>query len=86
MGARVFKISRDEQGQRLTWVKVTGGCVRIKMPLTGGSGDGAWEEKVDQIRIYAGPRYKNVREAGPGMICALTGLTRTYAGEGWERK
>ena len=82
MGARVFKISRDEQGQRLTWVKVTGGCVRIKMPLTGGSGDGAWEEKVDQIRIYAGPRYENVREAGPGMICALTGLTRTYAGEG----
>ena len=80
--ARVFKISRDAQGQRLTWVKVTGGCLRVKMPLFGGSGDDAWEEKADQIRIYSGPRYETVKEAGAGMVCALTGLTRTYPGEG----
>src|SRR5699024_6814314 len=52
--ARVFKITRDSQGNRLTHLKVTGGTLKVKMPLTGGHGEEAWEEKVNQIRLYSG--------------------------------
>ncbi|MDE6961834.1 MAG: TetM/TetW/TetO/TetS family tetracycline resistance ribosomal protection protein [Lachnospiraceae bacterium] len=74
-GAKVFKISRDSQGQRLTWLKVTGGTLKVKMSLSG-------EEKVNQIRIYSGARYEAVPEAKAGTICAVTGPAGTRPGEG----
>lgn len=80
--ARVFKISRDSQGNRLTHMKITGGCLRVKDSLTGGREEGRWEEKVNQIRIYSGAKFEAVSEAGSGTVCAVTGLTKTYAGEG----
>ena len=84
--ARVYKISRDEAGNRLTHLKVTGGVLKVKMPLTnrreGLEESEIWEEKADQIRLYSGAGYKAVNEAGPGSICAVTGLSRTFAGEG----
>lgn len=84
--ARVYKISRDEGGNRLTHLKVTGGVLKVKMPLTnrreGLEESEIWEEKADQIRLYSGAGYQTVNEAGPGSICAVTGLSRTFAGEG----
>lgn len=74
-GARVFKISRDPQGNRLTHLKVTGGSLKVKDVLADG-------EKVNQIRIYSGERYETVQEAQAGMVCAVTGLNATYAGQG----
>lgn len=79
-GAKVFKIARDEQGNRLTYVKVTGGSLRARMELS--DEKAGWQEKVNQIRVYSGSRYETVTEASAGMICALTGLTKTYPGEG----
>lgn len=76
--ARVFKITRDAQGNRLTHLKVTGGTLRVKMPLK----SRAWEEKIDQIRIYSGTKFQPVDEAPAGTICAVTGLSQTRAGEG----
>lgn len=85
-GARVFKITRDGQGNRLTHVKITGGSLKVKTVITGKQdddwSDSAWEEKVDQIRIYSGTNYEMVKEAHGGMICALTGLSKTLCGEG----
>ena len=87
-GAKVYKISRDEQGNRLTYLKVTGGSLRVRELLTnrkagGKEGeDGCWEEKVNQIRIYSGARYEAVEEAAAGTVCAVTGLTKTFPGEG----
>ncbi len=84
--ARVYKISRDEAGNRLTHLKVTGGVLKVKMPLTnrreGLEESEIWEQKADQIRLYSGAGYQAVNEAGPGSICAVTGLSRTFAGEG----
>ncbi len=87
-GAKVFKIARDAQGVRLTYVKVTGGSVRVRQMLKGrdvrqnaGAGD-VWEEKVTQIRIYSGEKYETVEEAPAGCVCALTGLSMTWPGEG----
>lgn len=74
-GAKVFKIARDSQGNRLTYLKVTGGTLKVKMPLKG-------EEKADQIRIYSGSGFSAVSEAKAGTVCAVTGLDSTYAGEG----
>lgn len=79
-GAKVFKIARDGQGNRLTYVKITGGVIRPRMEILDESG--GWSEKVNEIRIYSGGRYEPVREASAGMVCALTGLTHTYPGEG----
>jgi len=76
-GARVFKISRDEQGNRLTHLKVTGGTLRVREPLPGLDG-----EKVNQIRIYSGAKYETVTEAGAGCVCAVTGLAATRPGQG----
>lgn len=75
-GARVYKISRDGQGNRLTHLKITGGKLRVKDVL------GTDGEKVDQIRIYSGDKYELVQEAEAGMICAVTGLGHTFPGEG----
>lgn len=81
-GAKVFKISRDGQGGRLTWLKVTGGSLKVRDTLSGGHGDGKWEEKVNQIRVYSGERYEPLPEARAGCVCAVTGLTKTRPGEG----
>lgn len=82
-GARVFKISRDGQGNRLTHLKITNGVLHVK-DLLQNSGEEAekWEEKVNQIRIYSGEKYETVQQAETGDICAVTGLTHTYPGEG----
>lgn len=76
-GARVFKITRDAQGNRLTHMKITGGCLRARQLL--GPGEG---EKVNQIRIYSGERFEAVSEAPAGSVCAVTGLSFTLPGMG----
>ncbi len=73
-GAKVYKISRDDQGARLTWLKVTGGSLRVRSAIG--------EEKVQQIRLYSGDKFTNLEEASAGSLCAVTGLTKTYAGQG----
>ena len=85
-GARIYKIARDEQGNRLTYLKVTGGSLKVKEMLSADSKEGRWEEKVNQIRVYSGARFEAVNEALPGSVCAVTGLTRTVAGEGLGRE
>lgn len=85
-GARVYKIMRDPQGNRLTCLKVTGGTLKVKASLTnrrdGLPEEEIWEEKAEQIRIYSGARYRAAEEAPAGTVCAVTGLTRTFSGEG----
>ena len=83
-GAKVYKISRDEQGNRLTYIKVTSGNIKVKNLLTGQNKqkDDRWEEKINQIRIYSGAKYEPINQADKGTICAITGLTQTYPGEG----
>lgn len=81
-GARVYKIGRDEQGSRLSYLKVTGGSLKVKQLIQGETDGEAWEEKADQIRLYSGGSFENVQEASAGTICAVTGLSRTWAGEG----
>jgi len=77
-GAKVYKISRDDQGNRLTHMKITGGRLKVKDVLT----NYGWEEKVNQIRIYSGRKYETVNEIEAGALCAVTGLSRTRPGEG----
>ena len=82
-GARVYKIARDEQGNRLTYLKVTGGSLKVKETLYGNRVDGSqWEEKVNQIRIYSGAKFEAVNEVFSGCVCAVTGLSGTLPGEG----
>ena len=76
--ARVFKISRDNQGNRLTWMKLTGGALRVKEALSGPG----WTEKADQLRVYSGSRFQTVDEAQAGSVVAVTGLSGTAAGVG----
>ncbi len=76
LGAKVYKISRDAQGNRLTYLKVTGGTLRVKAELPGIKG------KVNQIRIYSGAKYEMVQEAAAGAVCAVTGLEGTFPGQG----
>lgn len=78
-GARVFKISRDDAGNRLTWVKLTGGTLKVKGVLDTGAEEA---EKVNQIRLYSGTKYEAVDEVCAGEVCALTGLVHTAAGDG----
>ena len=80
-GARVFKVARDEQGKRLTYLKLTGGTLRVR-EVVSGSEDGGWQEKVNQLRIYSGMKYRTVETAECGMVCAATGLTHTMPGMG----
>ena len=84
MGARVYKISRDGQGNRLTHVKVTGGSLRVKQMLLvyDREKDCFTEEKIDQIRLYSGNKYEMAQEVQAGDICALTGPVKTFCGEG----
>ena len=82
-GARVFKIARDEQGNRLTYMKVTGGSLKVRENVTSAKTAALpWEEKVNQIRIYSGAKFETVNEVYPGSVIAATGLTRTLPGEG----
>ncbi len=74
-GARVFKISRDDKGERLTFLKVTGGKLVVKMLINK-------EEKINQIRIYSGAKYEAVNEVEAGGVCAVTGLSSSYIGQG----
>lgn len=81
-GARVYKISRDPQGNRLTWLKVTGGSLKVRRPLTYISRDGeALEEKAVQLRQYSGDKFTLAEEVESGDLTAVTGLTATYAGQ-----
>lgn len=77
-GAKVYKISHDKQGNRLTHLKVTGGTLKVKDSVDTGSG----EEKINQIRIYSGERFTPADEVGAGGICAVTGLSATENGQG----
>lgn len=81
-GAKIYKIARDEQGNRLTYLKVTGGSLKVKTLLSGGKEPELWEEKINQIRIYSGSHYELLEEAKAGTVCAVTGLTKTRPGEG----
>ncbi|MHC1723582.1 MAG: NYN domain-containing protein [Aminipila sp.] len=77
-GAKIFKITRDEQGNRLTHMKLNGGNLKVKDVLS----NGIWEEKVNQIRIYSGQKFEAVNEIEAGCVCAVTGLSQTRPGEG----
>ncbi len=81
-GAKVFKITRDEQGARLTHMKITGGKLQVKDIIRSGRDNNPWEEKADQIRIYSGSRFEAKQEVSAGSLCAVTGLTHCYPGEG----
>ena len=80
--ARVYKITRDSQGNRLTHMKITGGTLHVKQTVAGRGGNDEKEEKVDQIRIYSGEKFRVREQVEAGEICAVTGLTKTLAGEG----
>ena len=84
-GAKVYKISRDPQGSRLTWMKITGGMLPVKTRLTNAGlsvpKDEAWEEKADQLRLYSGEKYQMTDCVPAGCVCAVTGLTRTKPGD-----
>ena len=87
-GAKVYKIARDAQGTRLTYCKITGGSLKVKTTLTnkkehaGQKEEDIWQEKVDQIRLYSGEKFESVTEVQAGSVCALTGLSKTYPGQG----
>ena len=81
--AKVYKITEDEQGRRLTHMKITGGTLRVRDVLEGTDAQGEpWQEKVNQIRLYSGAKFQPAEDAPAGTVCAVTGLTHTYAGQG----
>ncbi len=77
-GAKIFKITRDDQGNRLTHMKLTGGKLKVRDVLT----NGTWEEKINQIRVYSGRKFEAVNEIEAGSVLAVTGLSQTRPGEG----
>lgn len=77
-GAKIYKISEDDKGQRLSFMKITGGSLKVKSVLNGSD----WSQKINEIRIYSGAKYKQVQEAFAGSICAVVGLSKTFQGEG----
>lgn len=93
-GAHIYKVSHDVQGNRLTWLKVTGGEFKAKTMLSGTArvgtdlgeskidDDGMWHEKADQVRVYSGAKFTTVDSVVAGTVCAVTGLTRTFPGAG----
>ena len=82
-GARVYKISRDPQGNRLTWLKVTGGSLKVRSVLGYKNRKGeAREEKAVQLRLYSGDKFTAPEEVTAGRVAAVTGLSETYAGQG----
>ena len=81
-GAKVYKIGHDAQGARLTWLKVTGGALRVKAPLTYRAQNQDYNEKADQLRLYSGVKFRALEEAGAGSVVAVTGLSHSYVGLG----
>ena len=81
-GAKVFKISRDAQGGRLTWLKVTGGALRVKAPLSYRAQNQDYQEKADQLRLYSGIKFRTLEKADAGSVVAVTGLSHSYVGLG----
>ena len=82
-GATVYQIGRDNQGNRLTYLKVTGGTLRVRTPLQYRTrGEETLEEKVHQIRLYSGRQFEQAEEIPAGTVCAVTGLTGTWPGQG----
>ncbi len=82
-GAKVYKITQDEQGNRLTHMKICGGTLKVRELISGTDKNGnEWNEKVNQIRIYSGERFKTAELAEQGTVCAVTGLSQTFAGQG----
>ena len=81
-GAKVFKVSQDDQGARLTWLRVTGGVLKVKDTLSGGPEGESWSGKADQLRLYSGAKYTLANEVYPSQVCAVTGLTSARPGEG----
>ena len=81
-GAKVFKVSQDEQGARLTWLRVTGGELKVKAQLSGEADGEPWAEKANQLRLYSGTKYTLEETIHPGQVCAVTGLTKARQGEG----
>lgn len=71
----MYKITEDESGNRLTHLKITGGTLHVRDKLPGG-------EKITQIRLYNGVKFQTVDAVTSGMVCAITGLSKTYAGQG----
>ena len=80
--ARVYKISRDAQGSRLTWLKVTGGQLRVRAPLRYDDGGETVEEKITQLRLYSGAKFDTAEAVPAGAVCAALGLSRTRPGQG----
>ncbi len=80
--ARVYKIGRDEQGNRLTYLKVTGGTLAVRDAVSYQSGEGQVSEKISQIRVYSGVRFETPACVQAGEVCAVAGLTKTRAGDG----
>ncbi len=78
--ARVYRVSRGAHGERLAWVKVTGGVLRAKEQLSGFDRGAAWNEKVDQLRIYDADSFEIAREVPAGRVCAVTGLSQVLPG------
>ena len=82
-GAKIFKVTRDGAGARLSWMKITGGALEVKAPLSAREdARSPWTAKADQLRLYNGAKYQLVEEALPGMVVAVTGLEDSYPGEG----
>lgn len=81
-GAKVFKIRKDNANNRLTYMKITGGELNIRDVISGVTDGEQWKEKVNDIRIYSGEKFKSVQKAAPGDVCAVAGLDRTYSGQG----
>ena len=82
-GAKVYKISRDPQGNRLTWLKVTGGSLRVRDLITYQAADGTQrQEKAVQLRLYSAEKFQTPEQAEAGQLCAVTGLSETWAGQG----
>ena len=79
-GAKVFKIADDGQGNRLSYMKITGGSLKVRTAVS--DHDKKWTEKINQIRIYSGAKFQAVDEAESGTVCAVTGLTKTVTGQG----
>ncbi|OUQ26052.1 translation elongation factor G [Flavonifractor sp. An135] len=80
--AKVYKIGRDAQGTRLTYLKLTGGALKVKDSISGATDGEAWSEKVDQIRLYSGAKFRTADRVEGGQVCAVTGLSRTWPGQG----
>ena len=74
----MFKVSQDEQGTRLTWLRVPGGELKVKALLSGEADGEPWAEKANQLRLYSGAKYTLTEVIGPGQVCAVTGLTHAF--------